>query len=204
MILRRFPFTGLTPFPTIWSQIPAMALRILSGAMWIFSVITTSYASSLDPVGNSELIDLLAHVEVINGYEEAGIFVIRIFRTIDPGECDPNREAETCPHSRLWILSGSNNIGEGIVNPKLWRTERRIGWEVGEIRHLGVDNHGFDRTIISVTVCETDPDVESGKLNPRIGGWWKVVPYDIDVTKNDAIITRGTPSPNPPSCPWLR
>ena len=149
---------------------------------------TTAKAAGLERVNSSDMTKLLANIRVIYDFEEAGAFVIRVFQTTDPGECGSTAEAQTCPHSQLWILVGWNGIG--IREPILWRTERRIGWEVDELKHLGVDLNGFDRTTISGTVCEASPDVESGNVDPRDGGWWKTVPYKLEITKDDITISK--------------
>jgi hypothetical protein len=101
----------------------------------------------------------------------------------------------------LWILAGDNYLGMGICRSKLWQTERRIGWTVESVQSAGEsDDKGFERTIISGTVCETDPDVESGKVDPRVGGWWRKTPYTLELTGAGVFLTRKEIGPNTRYC----
>ena len=107
---------------------------------------------------------------------------MRLFRTSDPGECDPEREAVTCPHGRLLIVSGVDL--EGVFDPVLWQTSRQIGWElIGKAETTEADDTDtFGRIDFLVKVCEAPRAVETGKVSGKQGGWWREVKYRIAVT----------------------
>ena len=156
-------------------------------------------AADLEEVRDANLAEILAQVTVIKQIRTSSSYGIRILRTEEPGECDPHNEGVTCPRSRLWIVGGLDT--EGILKPRLWRTDRRIAWGVGDFYELPADIDGFAPTIIYVGNCEAPPDVESGRLDPRVGGWWVSVSYKLEVTAKGISISREPADGPGPKCP---
>jgi len=159
-----------------------------------------SVAADLEQVNNHIEIDFIGQIDTIRDIQFGSVLHVRIITTVEPGECDPHREAETCPHSRLWIVSGIDV--SGLLEPKVWRTERLIGWKILAVQQFERgDVDGLGRAIVSASVCEATQDVESGRVDPRTGGWWHVVPYKLEITKDNVSITREAAGQNAQDCP---
>lgn len=110
----------------------------------------------------------------------------RVISVDESKECDPHNEARTCPHGQLLISISDDYLGMP-VSSVVWSTPRRIGWKF--IRWL--DTAESPPSIrFEATACEAHPDVEAGRVDPRKGGWWKTVRYEINANQKRAILKR--------------
>jgi hypothetical protein len=125
---------------------------------------------------------------------------VRIILTSDSGECDPNREAFSCPKSQLLISVAED--AEGPQSPVVWSTPRRIGWQF--VRWLHEPAYVGNTLVIDASfeadACEAPPVVESGKVNPRKGGWWRKTRYLINVSQKRGTMVPLNGYKNAPVC----
>jgi hypothetical protein len=141
-----------------------------------------AHAAEITKFTDKSFIEALTKTKQLAEREVDGGAVVRIILKWEDGECDPNREAVTCPHSQLLILT-INAPGDLYPDIGTWRTDRKIRWEF--VRWLNADNPTpTDVTSFEATACEAPPEVESGKVDPRKGGWWQKVTYRVDVGSN--------------------
>src|SRR5579872_4169591 len=143
-------------------------------------------AAELRSDKDGSLAEVLSTLEILDEEKLASGLVVRLFRTTYSGECDPHREAQTCPRSQL-ILILSLPEG-GTESPVLWRTNRLIGW--GLVRRFEQEStnataNGLEIKI-EVKVCEAPLKVERGQVDGRVAGWWRENHYEIRVRGLDA------------------
>ena len=160
-----------------------IARLCLTVAVLIFSINAT-IAQELS-VAKPDLAQVVASMTILEDYKADPL--VRIVSIVDSGECDPNREAQTCPKSQLLISAAED--GEGPQRPILWQTPRRIDWEFVEwIEKPTFGPKGQIKAAFETSVCEAPEPVESGRLNPRKGGWWRSVRYRIEIKDTRATM----------------
>jgi hypothetical protein len=153
---------------------------------------TSTPGVKFDKLQNSELVDLLSNLKVLVDYRFQSNLEVKVMQATYGYECDPDREAATCPRSELLIVLTSE-----MAPPSVWRSPRRIGWRT-EKPFKGIEtNNNFDPSNLGhlrffATVCEAPEDVETGKVNPRVGGWWTRQRYSVDVSVNGVNLRRAT------------
>lgn len=77
---------------------------------------------------DQDLADIFASLELISRFELRSGLRVTIYRSLAPGECDPGREATTCPKSRLIIVKSLNK--EGPDENQMWMTEELVRWNL--------------------------------------------------------------------------
>ena len=176
----KFPFTERPEFLGKRPPILALALRCaIFGLVFFVWLSRMAIALEFAKDADSNLPDLLSRVEILQERQASPVDV-RIMRSVDSGECDPGHEWETCPHSELLLVIAEN--AEGPWNAVLWRSPRRIGWDFVKWLDTGkIDpaNAQLGEFWLEVSVCEASPEVENGHVDPRKGGWWTEVRYEI-------------------------
>lgn len=133
------------------------------------------------PPKDAGLAAMLASLKIEGELELRSGFGVRVFSSGEPGECDPGNEAKTCPKSRLYIVTSLNL--EGPEQARVWISKPLIGWR---LEHDPVevtegdqsDRERFFGVIeLDLSACRAPAAVESGRVDPRRGGWWKPVRY---------------------------
>ena len=143
---------------------------------------------SVKRIASPALVDVLSSLEIMLETQTKSGLVVRVFRTTQGGECDPGREASTCPRNRLIVVAGEND--EGMRSAVARQTSSLIGWETNSERFKDADrtnNSSRDAVTFEAAVCQAPNDVESGKI-PAVGGlhasratWWRKVRYKFTV-----------------------
>ncbi len=131
-------------------------------------------------INDPALSALLSTLKLLDEQTLTSGLTVRVFRTTDSGECDPRNEARTCPRSQIFVVATEP---DGAARPISWISNKLIGW--GFIsRTVGVKagpGNPFGEAGFELEVCEAPPKVESGEIDPRTGGWWQRVHYEIRV-----------------------
>jgi hypothetical protein len=123
--------------------------------------------------------DLLSRMEILQE-KQTNFADVRVMRSVDSGECDPGHEWDSCPHGELLLVIAED--AEGPWDAVLWRSPRRIGWDFVKWLDTGkIDpaNVRLGEFWLEVRVCEAPLEVENGHVDPRKGGWWAQVTYEI-------------------------
>jgi hypothetical protein len=163
----------------------AMLLAILHSAL---ASPTTGINDIIQPLHDPELSDLLSSIEILREKQTNSGLVVRVFRTWSGSECDPGREAKTCPHTKLYFVSGLNE--EGLTSVQVWETSSLIGWEVRDMVEIDKDPAKEDlppELAVSAVVCRAPADVEHGKVHAIKGAplspetWWRKFKYRFTV-----------------------
>jgi hypothetical protein len=147
---------------------------------------TTAKAEPLAPA-NAGLAKVLSSMTVVADYTEDPL--VRVILIGDSGECDEGNEARTCPKTQLLIVAAEEV--EGPQAPHVWQTPRRIDWHFVDWTHkpsFGSEQH--IRAAFAATACEAPPSVESGRIDPRKGGNWRVVRFEIRIDGMQASLKR--------------
>jgi hypothetical protein len=163
----------------------AMLLAILHSAL---ASPTTGINDIIQPLHDPELSNLLSSIEILREKQTNSGLVVRVFRTWSGSECDPGREAKTCPHTKLYFVSGLNE--EGLTSVQVWETSSLIGWEVRDMVEIDKDpaKEGLPPELaVSAVVCRAPADVEHGKVHAIKGTplspetWWRKFKYRFTV-----------------------
>ena len=158
-------------------------------------------ATVLEASKDQNFANTLASLEMLDEIQLRSGFQVRVFRTSDSGECDPGTEASSCPKSQLYVVSSL--VLEGPSNNTLWTSERLIHWKMVKklsedtAEYRSKDEENFGVVVFEMSVCRAPKMVESGKENPRTGGWWHVIRYNVRVT-NVELIASEIPSKSEP------
>jgi hypothetical protein len=145
------------------------------------------------------VVDLLADLDLAGSSALASGLRFKVYVANYGNECDPRNEAKTCPRSELLVV-----ITSPIQPAAVWRSTKRIGWkvespieEVSPGRSVG----DFGGAAFEASVCEASPSVESGKVDPRIGGWWIERRYRVVAGLNGVSLIPMPQSDSPIECP---
>ena len=140
-------------------------------------------AADLPRFQDKSFIEALTNTGVI-GTKAIGGAAVRVLLKWENGECDPGREAETCPHSQLLVLV-INEPGDVRPDVKVWSTERKIHWQI--VRWLDATDSG--KVSFEASVCEPAPRAGAEDAKQPAGGVWRERPYRIDVGLEATSIT---------------
>jgi hypothetical protein len=155
-------------------------------------------AAELDLIQDKSTAFMLNAMEILEEGDGPGPLSLRIIRVNDAGECATGREAATCPRGRLLIAVATQDAGPH--NPAVWRTERHIGWSFVRWLEPRKDASGAELSLFEAKDCEAAPEIENGHRDPRKGGWWREVHYEIGVNLKHAIIQKLLPEGKPTDC----
>jgi len=161
-------------------------------AIFVFHI-RDARAEVIETNKDQNFANMLASLEFLGEIRLRSGLQVRIFRSSDSGECDSGTEAKSCPKSQLYFVRSL--VTEGPTNSTLWNSARLIQWKlVGKLSEETVNfqnkqEESFGVVTFELTACRAPENVESGKVDPRKGGWWFVTRYGVRVTNDGMTVT---------------
>lgn len=175
------------------------AIRVAIGLAILLWLTSATAAFNFTKATGGNFVDLLSRIEILQEKHTA-LADVRIMRSVDSGECDPFHEWETCPHGELYLVIAMD--AEGPWDAAVWRSPRKIGWDFVQWLEPGqIDptNSELGEVWLEVRDCEAPPEVENGHVDPRQGGWWHEVHYEIHLGHEKTLV-KPLPPPHNDDC----